>query len=195
MRYANLENLIADYLPEAKSEKEIAAVGRILDNISSFIDTYCRRPAGFFAPVSEENEKRVRGEGKHFLRLPVHQFGTVTQVKTNGGTVISSAAYYESEKNGWLYAEEGSRSPELSFDSCSSNVWEDSAIFKVTAKWGYAATPPDLEEAVRLIVVRIYETQRGSLGQITPSGFVIERLIPPAAKEILDFYKRREFEI
>lgn len=196
MPYADKDLLIADYIPEAKSQSEKDAIGRILDAVSVFVDGYCKRTSGFFNPSpADATVRRVRGEGERFLRLPTHVFGSITEVTTNYGSVINSSAYYESEKNGWLYAEDDGIYPEASFDLCSPDRWADGQTFKVTARWGYAATPLDLSEAVRLIVVRIWETQRGTLGQFTPSGFVIERLIPPAAKEILDRYKRREFEV
>lgn len=195
MAYADKDNLLADYLPEAKSNAEKDAVGRILDSVSTFVDTYCKRTPGYFNPAAAEvSMKRVRGEGAHFLRLPVHVFGSITTVSISG-TEIDSEDYYESEKNGWLYLENDSSPVEASFNVCSRERWYDGQIYKVTARWGYAATPLDLSEAVRSIVLRIWETQKGVLGQITPNGFVIERALPPLAKEILDRYKRREFEI
>ena len=194
--YADQDQLIADYLPEARKEAEIAAIGRILAAVSAFIDTYCRRPAGYFNPApTEATIKRVYGEDQKFLRLPVHVFGSVTEVKTNYGSLIDESSYYESEKNGWLYSTGDGLYPEASFDLCSPDIWTDGQIFKVKARWGFAATPLDLSEAVRLTVLRVWETQKGSLGQITPNGFVIERALPPLAKEVLDRYRRREFEI
>lgn len=195
MAYANLDQLIADYIPGATKQAEVDAIERVLDNVSAFVDTYCRRTAGFFNPSAEEPSiKRVRGEGSHFLRLPVHVFGSITSVKRgNSTTAIDSSSYYESDKNGWLYIEEDSIYPETSF-GCSEN-WIDGAIYKVTARWGYAATPADLQEAVRQLVVKIWETQHGVLGTETPSGFIIERAMPPLVREVLDRYKKRQFEI
>ena len=209
MRYADLDNLIADYIPGATKATEKAAVGRILDGVSAFVDSYTNRPTGYFNPVSipaadEDSEptlpaptaKRVRGEGTNFLRLPRHVFGTATIQDVIAGS------YYESEVNGWLY-----------FDSPLTNAFDGDEtvvngpdcggysprfwhgrVYLVSAVWGYERTPADLEEAVRQTVVKWYETQRGVLGQITPNGFVIERDIPKSAKLILDNYKKREFE-
>jgi hypothetical protein len=193
--YADKDQLIADYIPDAKSEAELAAVGRILDNVSAFVDSYCRRVPGYFDPSpTEPSEKRVRGEGEHFLRLPVHVFGTVESV-THRGTEIDSTNYYESDKNGWLYLEDdiSSFSPDTGFFGASP--WCDGSTYKVTARWGYDETPKDLQEAVRETVVRIWEAQKGVLGDVTPNGFVIERAMPLFAREVLDRYKRREFEI
>jgi hypothetical protein len=197
MAYADLNNLLADYLPEAKSVAEKAAVGRILEAVSAFVDSYCRRPAGYFNPRGADtpaSEKRIRGCGEHFLRLPVHVPGSIESVK-HGETVIAASSYYESENLGWLYLENSGLGLEETFFPAQNNRWIDGAIYKVRARWGYAATPLDLSEAVRQTVVRWWETQAGTLGQVTPNGFVTERDLPRSAKLILDRYKRREFEI
>lgn len=307
MAYADKDQLIADYIPDARSAAELAAVDRILAGVSAFVDTYCRRTAGYFAGVgatpgnkqkirvsvsaaiqapgnvnltvaaaglsgsprtvsysattfdtsdtiaaglrtlaaadsvlnafftitntgnqidlearnyaandltmsatvfspfiggavavtttnsttlvtgsyNAPTEKRLRGEGKNFLRLPVHVVSTIEQV-TLYGTVIDSALYYESDKNGWLYREDL---------GLTDSLWEEGLTYKVTARWGYAVTPLDLSEAVRQIVVAVWERQKGVLGEVTPNGFVIERAMPLFAREVLDRYKRREFEI
>jgi hypothetical protein len=193
MAYADLTQLKADYLPDVTKASEIAAVTRILNNVSAFVDTYCRRTAGYFNPASDTaTEKRFRGEGENVLRLPVHVFGSIDQV-TIDGQVIDTSNYYESDKNGWLYREDAVWLVDEGF--APYQLWEAGRTFKVTAKWGYEATPADLQEAVRQIVVSIWERQKGVLGQVTPEGFTIERAMPLLAREVLDRYKRREFEI
>lgn len=198
MRYADLDNLIADYIPEAKSEKEKAAIERILDGVSEYVDAHCKRAAGFFAPsAAQPSIKRVRGEGQPFLRLPVHVFGSITEVKTAYESIVPPGAFYESEKNGWLYAEDDSLFslyPQASFDLCSPTIWADGQTFKIKARWGFEETPKPVAEAVRLITARIWSTQRGTIGQTTPEGFIQERLIPMAAKDLLKPFIKREFE-
>ncbi|MBX3288456.1 MAG: hypothetical protein KF855_03830 [Acidobacteria bacterium] len=189
MAYADLNQLKADYLPDTNSAPELTALGRILDNVSAFVDTYCRRRPGYFNPSpADPTTRRVRGEGQHYLRLPKHIPGSISSIALNGQT-LDPASYYESDKNGWIYAED----TDSGFSS-DLQFYED-RIYLVTARWGYAATPLDIGEAVRQTVVRIWEAQRGVLGDVTPDGFVIERVMPPFAKEVLDNYKRREFEI
>jgi hypothetical protein len=196
MAYTDLDNLIADYLPEAKSQSEIDAIGRILDSVSAFVETYCDRLPGYFDPSpNDPTEKRVRGEGKHFLRVPFHVFGSIEQV-TLLGQVIDSSSYYESDKNGWLYYENTGLHLERTFaQECNEWRWYEGEVYKVTARYGYAATPADLQEAVRQTVTRMWETQKGTLGQLTPDGFIVERALPLFAKEVLDRYKKRPFEI
>lgn len=214
MRYADLDNLIADYIPEAKSEREKAAVGRILDAMSAFVDSYTKRTPGYFAPVlipapagstsppslPVPTAKRIRGEGRNFLRLPQHIFGTA-QLQDAG-----FVNYYESEKNGWLYRDASNLgalddgvSVSLNFDGYFDSEYLSSFAFGktylVSAVWGYAATPLPVVEAVRLIVARIYSVQKGTIGQITTEGFIHERLIPQAAKDLLQQFIRREYEL
>ena len=212
MRYADLDNLIADYIPEATSDEEKAALGRILDNVSAFVDSYTKRPTGYFAPnnysqiplyglvngvptlvSAKADAKRIRGEGRHFLRLPVHVFGSVEKIELSGRE-INSAGYYESEKNGWLYLEGDCALAENSFYP-NREVFHDGVIYKVTAVWGYENTPLPIVEAVRLIVARIWSVQKGTIGQTTAEGYIQEKLIPQAAKDLLKPFIKREFEI
>lgn len=196
MTYADQEQLIADYLPEAKSAREIAAVDRIADAASRFVDSYCRRPADYFSPApTAPSMKRVRGEGQSFLRLPVHVFGSITQIDNKTFSAWSNRVY-ESDKSGWLYFESDEFGVESNFSTgyCYKR-WTSERIYKVTARWGYAATPPPIVEAVRLITARIYSVQKGAIGQVTAEGFINERLIPQAAKDLLKNFVKREFEI
>lgn len=207
MRYADLDNLIADYIPEAKSEKDKTAIGRVLDSVSEYVDVHCKRTPGYFGSIlvpaqAEGGEptqpaptmQRVRGEGQHFLRLPVHVFGSITEIDGKSFAELS-ASIYESEKNGWLYFESEEFGNENGFASgYECRRFADGRVYKVAARWGFAETPKPVAEAVRLITARIWSTQRGTIGQLTPEGFIQERLIPTAAKDLLKPFIKREFE-
>ena len=157
------------------------------------IHTAAVRPVSFCRTI-QQREKRVRGEGHRFLRVPLHQFGTITEVK-NGVSVIDSSSYYESDANGWLYLEDNSL-PETSFDLASSNRWYEGVVYKITAKWGYAATPALIEEVVRILTVSLWETTRGTLGQISSAGFLLKpNQVPPDLLLMLEEFRKREFEI
>jgi hypothetical protein len=191
-QYADIDLLLADYLPELKSEQEKEAVERVLEAASAFVDSFCKRSVGYFLPASNSaTMKRFRGEGKRFLRIP-----PTNSTPTVEG--IESGTFYKSDGNGWLYFEitdlpETSSALE-SFDSY--RLWQKGKLYKVTAKWGYAETPADIKEAVRQIVVKWYQTARGIFGtdSITPTGFVVERDVPVHARAMLENYIKREFE-
>lgn len=188
MPYANLENLLTDYLSEVKKDIEKDAIERMLAGVSSFVDKYCNRPSGYFDPAIETpSMKRVRGEGYHFLRLPKHVFGSITEINSQSFADLSSQIY-ESDKNGWLYYE----TSEFGND-CKS--FEYGKVYKVTARWGFEATPADIQQAVCQIVQRWFRTANGIIGDQMPNGFVLEREMPKSAKAVLDTYKKREFEI
>src|SRR5687768_2500606 len=123
MNYADKTELLADYFPGAKSAPEIAAIERILGNVSAFVDKYCRRATGYFLPSPEDaSMRRVRGEGYHFLRLPVHVFGSISSVTLNR-TAIDPEEFYESDKNGWLYFENNGTGLENTFSLTGNCSW------------------------------------------------------------------------
>jgi hypothetical protein len=184
--YADLDNLIADYLPEAKSDAEKATLGRILASVTAAIDSYCKRRPQYFAPAAEEASPRyLAGEGKNYLRLPVHVLGSINPeegVDCNGHPITNWV-----ERGGWLYQTRG-------FGKLGG-IWQRGVEYTVNARWGYEATPDDVTEACRQLVVHYFERQSGTIGQVTPNGFVIDRDMPPTVKTLLAAYRRKEFEV
>lgn len=193
MRYADLDNLIADMLPELESVAEKDALGRVLDGASAFIDSYCSRPVGYFSPSPDiATDRLIAGENRRFLRLPVHVAGTV---EIDG---LDMTNFFESP-NGWIYPVNSNAGLEYSAsyvgdDLSDFGVFHKNRLYTVSARWGYAETPAEIVEAVRQITQRWFETQKGILGQITPGGFVVERDIPESARTILKPFRRRQFE-
>lgn len=184
--YAVQSELIADYLPEVTSAAELAALVRILAAVTAQIDSYCDRPVQYFAPASSTASARIfRGNNKHYLQIPVHN-GLVSTVT---GSELGQAVTVESweETGGWLYRVFPNDGP--------FRIWRGDIDYTVTAKWGYAATPLDVAEACRQLVVHYFERQKGTIGQVTPNGFVIERDMPPSVKTLLEPYVRKEFEV
>lgn len=181
-RYADRDVLIADLLPEVTATAQKDAVGRTLDGVSAFIDKYCNRPANYFdAAGATGTAKLIRGENTRYLRLPQHVAGSVTV------TGIDATTYYEGE-NGWLYFKQPN------FITPESSIWYVGRLYEVTARWGYAAIPPAIIEACRQLTLTTWETARGVLGDVTPSGYVVERAMPLSVRETLNLYRRREFE-
>jgi hypothetical protein len=184
--YADLESLTADYLPDAKSAAEQSALGRILASATRGIDSYCKRPPQYFAPAGVSSSPRFFiGEGKNFLRLPVHVVGSIDPAE--GVDCDGHAITNWVERGGWLYQTSGLGK--------LGGIWQRSTEYTVSARWGYETTPEDIIEACRQLVVHYFERQRGTIGQITPNGFVIERDMPPSVKTLLDPYRRKEFEV
>ena len=185
--YADIDQLVADYLPEVGSNTEKrAALDRVLLSVTAAIDSQCKRPTQYFAPAAEQPTQRIFfGEGKNALRLPVHVEGSVDPsdgVDCSGHPITNWV-----EIKGWLYLTCG-------FGKLGG-IWQSGVQYRVTARWGYAETPPEIVEACRQWAVHFFERQNGTIGQITPSGFVIERDMPPPVKTLIAPFRRKEFEI
>jgi hypothetical protein len=188
MTYATLDELIKDCLPEVKSTSEREALGRFLEAASRAIDTLTKRPANYYAPAAAQPSPRnFRGEGTNYLRIPVHVAGSIdatTGVQVGGHPLTN---WIEHDQGGWLYMTHG-------FGSLGG-VWVRGALYTVFARWGYEETPADIVLVCKDLTAHYFNKHRGVIGQIAPSGFVIERDAPPTVKPILAQYKRKEFEL
>jgi hypothetical protein len=193
MAYIELEDFLKAKLPEIANDDEKDALSAMLEAASAYVDKATKRKRGYFAPAEEDPTTRYfQGWGGRPLRIPVHVLGSVT---VEG---IADESFYEHEDSGWLYIKRGSAigsSINISFDAHDEPCWKDGCRYSVSARWGYEETPPDIVEAVSQITVRWWETQKGTLGQAGPSGFIIERAVPPAVVLILGNYAKQPFEI
>lgn len=184
--YATLEEVLSDHLPEVKSQSERAVLTRLVEAASRAIDRRAKRPNDYFAPAAQQPAARVfTGEGTNYLRLPVHIAGSIdleTGVEVSGHALRNWV-----ERDGWLFMTQGL--------GRLGGVWARGTLYTVRARWGYAETPADIVLACKELVAHNYARARGTLGQMTPNGFVIERDWPPTAKSLVAPYTRKEFEI
>lgn len=187
MSYLPLDEFLANKLPNINKQNEKDAIAAILKAASQFVDKTTGK--SFAVAPADPYVRRFRGDGSKVLRIPAHVSGTAT-VET-----MPLASYYEHEVSGWLYK---ITNPPSSFDPALTDgfpCWTKNQLYNVAARWGWSAVPDDIIEAVSQITLRWWETQHGTLGQMTPTGFVIERDVPVAVRSILDNYSAREFEI
>lgn len=208
LNYFDVGEVIADKIPDIKpatgddvNADDLATVTRICESVSAFIDSYCKRRPGYFsAAVFDGDEldeagtmRRYRGEGRNFLRIGNHVAGSVSI----GSPAIADSRYYEHPENGWLYAIDSSNDNGGDYypDFSENKFFAAGQIYEVTAVWKFASTPADIIEAGKQIISNIWDKGRGVIGEVTPSGFVIEREIPLTARAILNLHRKREFEI
>ena len=84
MVYADKDQLINDFLPEAKSVSQRAAIGRILETASAFADRYCLRQPGYFLPGgSSDGQSGVNVSG----------FGKIASFRFDDSTDALQTAY------------------------------------------------------------------------------------------------------
>jgi hypothetical protein len=221
-KYATEAETRADVLSEVKDDdtEAIASIDRLLEATSAFIDQYCKRPNAYFVPVTPTTPavvadpdadppveaspaiytgtlRRYRGTGSNFLQVGRFVPGTATVQN------IAAELFYENQDRGsFLMATDnagvagsGYADDDLSNYSVSGRLFAQGSLYLVTAAWGFEATPPDIVMATKQIVQQIWDRGKGIIGQISPTGFVIERDIPLTAKTFLDGWIKREFEL
>lgn len=138
------------------------------------------------------SDRVYRGEAKPYLRIGPH-VGDASITSP----VIAPSIIYE-DRNGWIRYNDSitnqgdddyflHRRPDQFFSPGTS--------YTVSARWGFLETPDDIVTACALIVGDLLDRGAGVIGQISPSGFVIERSMPLAARDILDNNRRREFQV
>ena len=185
--YLDVTNFLATKLPEVKKDAEIEAITSVARAASAYVDQATQRPSGYFQPSPLDPTVRFfRGDGTRILRIPTHIIGTATVEN------VPLASYYENGISGWLYKIDRGT---VSFSSDGFPVWTKGVLYNVAARWGYAGIPDDIKEAVSQIALRWWHTQKGTLSELTPSGFVVERDVPLAARSILENYAKGEFEL
>lgn len=197
MAYADANELIADYLPEHTGNTAVAAlIGRLIESTSRLIDTYCRRRPGYFEPALPPATQYVFiGAGLPFLQIPIHVVGTANLLNISND-------FWEEGLNGWIYTKPVTTGY-LSYNTIEPLYYEygqlhfvKGAAYKVEAVWGYESTPADIKEATRQTVVALFERRRGILSDVSLAELNLPAIqLPPIVREMLEPYKRREFEI
>lgn len=171
----------------------ITQVNAMIDAVSAWIDTYTDRPANYFGVAADDpTVRRYRGQDKDLLRIGPH-------VGTAAVTIpLVAASLIHEDSNGWIrYDGLDNISGDEDYISTykTGRFFEKDVTYHVSARWGFVAIPPDIVLACALIVGEIMDRGKGVIGQVSPAGFVIERAMPLAARDILDGRKRKEFEI
>ena len=133
--------------------------------------------------------RRFRGAGENYLQMPPYVPGTAS---IDG---IAPSVYYENDVNGWLFWNDQNFNGGDYFAGSRRGFFEAGRVYIVSARWGFAETPPPIVAATKEIAAAIWSKGAGIIGDVSPSGFVIERDIPITTKALLKPYIRREFEV
>ncbi|MCP9496086.1 MAG: hypothetical protein MSG64_16685 [Pyrinomonadaceae bacterium MAG19_C2-C3] len=180
MNYANVEQL-RQYLP-AVSDADETALESIITRASRAIDAYCRRDAGEFAGTASEGTERVLyGTGAPRMDIPAYVPKSVSAVSGLNDSPVMFREY----RGGLVTTDErGVWTPHVQF--------RKGVPYKVTARWGYEATPADITEACLQLATRWWRAKdegfSGAIGAITTGGSIIERGFPPGVKTLLEPY-------
>jgi hypothetical protein len=179
--------------PEVDVVSQADEINALINGVSAWIDKYTGFPEQYFSPAADDpSDRRFRGENKPYLRIGRHVGDAAITSPT-----ISPALIY-TDQNGWLRYNDSitNQGDEDYFsDKRRDTFFSTGTIYIVSARWGFEATPDDIVTACALIVGDLLDRGAGVIGQVSPSGFVIERTMPLAAREILNNNRRREFQI
>lgn len=195
--YCNLETLVGNeelngYL-DPKDDATAAQLEEMITRASRRIDAYVtdNTLTGYFAPSPQEpSVRKLRGRDVSFLHLPLHVAGSVTAVTVPEPFQVPEFAY---ENDRLVCVDQyGIRTRRARF--------VEGVPYSVTARWGFAAVPGEIEEACLQLVVRTFRAKddgfSGVIGAIKRDGSMIERALPAPVKDILDGQRnkyRRQF--
>lgn len=190
--YATLEELLG-YLSLVSSDEDKVVLTQMLARGSQAIDDYTRRAAGAFALAPEEAaDLVVYGEDSAVLRLSEFVAGSIESVTGPAGRTPESFVEYRRGRVIGLHSATSDKilTPRV--------AWERGVPYTVRARWGFAATPGAVKEALLQLVVRWWRTKdeafSGVIGQLSADHSIIERGFPPGVKNLLDPYVLEELK-
>jgi hypothetical protein len=181
--YCDTDELIQDVLSDQTGDDERETIGRLIESVSAFVDRYTKRPAAYYMPASLTATPRYYvATNRNLLQVGLHVAGSLSiQNIAAGNYEVRDKMIYSIQANGDEYMPGG--------------LFRPGCQYIVTARWGYLETPAEIIEATKQIVARWYSQGRGTLGQSTPDGFILERDMPPNARALLAGFIKNEYEL
>lgn len=205
-----------DYGYQSQDEDETILID-IIKRASRIFDTYCGLPAGYFDRVPASTAASTRyfwGDGTDYLQVDPYLtattptvtlptgYSTLTWIEVNPLTTtkrnqMSAGEFYLCR----TYGDNASRLPSLSdrredfFSQFSSDIgsigWPSGIRATVSAKWGWAATPDDVREAVLETTIAIWRNKDQAFARAVAidGNFLINDVMPPRARLIADRYR------
>lgn len=170
-------------LEENIFEQLIAYASRMFDLECGVVPEY------FEAAVSSAavSNKTVYGDGTNFLKLPPYVPGTLNTTLTypEGYSALDFR-----ERDGYLVR--SSDTGVLAARSCGGG-WPEAVPIVISARWGYSATPADVQMAVSELAINIWrETDPASLKLVSIDNQPLREKIPPRVARIASHYRVRQ---
>lgn len=199
-RYVPLSD-VAEYGYQIDEEDE-AVLGKIGPRCDRLFDTVAGVPPGYFcAAPAGVAVQTVFGDGSGILRLPPY-VGELAD-----GAVTSPAGYtvpefYERTDrwgNRFLQATSSPRAVTLLDEDAwfsgtlRGGCWREGAPYKVSARWGFEATPDDVKEAVLELIIMVWRTKDPAFAKVIrlEDKTVITQALPDRTKLIAQEWRER----
>lgn len=165
------------------------ALGEVVERASRFFDRLCGVADGYFEPADSATTTRVvYGDGGSYLRLPPYVAGTLS---TTLGLPDGYTAPEFAERDGYLVlkASNGSLLTREVTGHTDYGWWSGVPV-TVTARWGYATTPPEVKMAViELAINLVRETDPAELSLLDLERQPLRERVPPRVDQVAKFYR------
>lgn len=167
-------------------DSDLTLFDTLITRASRIFDILCCAPAGYFLQRSAAAETRtVYGSGLSFLALPRH-YEPVTAVTVPG----DYTAPYWSEVDGCLRTKDSKGTVFQIYDP-NRGIWPAGVAVSVTAKWGFAAVPEDVKEAVAELTIAMWRSKDHAFLKAVnlENQALIVHSTPERVKLVAEFYK------
>lgn len=132
------------------------------------------------------------GDGTNYLRVDPYVAGTLS------GTITVPDNYTAPtflERDGYLVLTSNGVLPPFAPSIFSVGWWSGVAI-TVSALWGFASTPADIQSAVIEMVINLWrEVDPVTARLINLDGMVLRESLPPRIKELCKRYRAKSWEV
>lgn len=172
----------------AISDSELDA---LIEQASRFFDLECGVESGHFEAAGDTAvERTFYGDGTNYLRLDPYVADSLTSVTFPTGYTVPPYV----ERDGYLVitTSDGALLARRGFSNLCYGGWRDRLAIKVTARWGYSATPADVKLAIIEFVLNLMrETDPIDVKLKNLEGQPLREKMPPRVAEIAKLYQLR----
>lgn len=160
----------------------------LIEKASRYFDLLCGVIPGYFeAAEATPNERTFYGDGTRFLRLDRYVSGSLN---TSIGLPDGYTAPEFVERDGYLVTTSNGVIHASPWSECGG--WYSGVPIRVTAKWGFTATPADVKLAVIELTANLWsEVDPKHVKLVNIEGQPLREKYPPRVWEISKRYRLR----
>lgn len=174
------------------------AVDTLITAASRLFDNLCEVDEDFFAAASGTYADRTFiGDGTAYLKLDPYISLDDNPVAINEGTIededyITDNVPEYAEKEGMLVVLAKTQRLRFSLDGGRFEGWPEGKQIEVTANWGFAAVPADVQMATVHLALHLWRTADPAFAQISNADNTVSvRTVPKVAEVVIDKYRER----
>lgn len=159
-----------------------ATLGQVIERASRIIDLECGVEPEYFEPAGQNATNKVLiGDGTSYLKLPPYVAGSLNLTLTypDGYSPLQFT-----ERGGYLVRTEGGILIAHQFGG-----WYENVPITVSARWGYVATPADINHAtIEFVINLVKEVDPASIKMMSLDNQPLREKMPPRVLNICKKY-------